>query len=96
MFRHERVILHKGDAHNQANVLINDSLQACLADFGLAAVMHHTSILTTQGTQIGSVRWMAPEVLNYEGTDEAQGLHTMASDIYSLAMLWWEVCNVPF
>lgn len=72
-------------------MLINDDLQACLSDFGLAAVMCHSSVLTTKTALMGSVRWMAPELLSYEGTDSLSGQPTVASDVYSLAILWWEV-----
>lgn len=74
-------------------MLVNDNAQACLSDFGLAAVMHHTSSFTTKTAVMGSVRWMAPELLSFEGTDEAAGRPTTESDVYSLAMLWWEVRN---
>ena len=70
---------------------MNDQLQACLSDFGLVAVMHHTSGFTTKSALHGSIRWMAPELLSYEGVDDKEGEPTLASDIYSLAMLWWEV-----
>lgn len=61
------------------NILITDDWSAKLADFGLAKKVNAT--LTTQQ---GTVKWMAPEVL--------QGApYTTSADIYSFALIAWEV-----
>jgi serine/threonine protein kinase len=53
--------------------------------------MHHTSGFTTKSSLHGSVRWMAPELLMLEAEEGGNGEATLESDVYSLAMLWWEV-----
>jgi serine/threonine protein kinase len=66
----------------QGNILIDDGEHAQLADFGLANVTD-----ATLGTQHGSSRWMAPELLNYQ----LEFKRTEASDVYAFACLCIEV-----
>ncbi|KAE9406194.1 kinase-like protein, partial [Gymnopus androsaceus JB14] len=50
-----------------ANILISDSGKCCLADFGLASITSTLqSLSSSTGSPRGSVRWMAPELLDYE------------------------------
>jgi serine/threonine protein kinase len=70
----------------QGNVLIDDGEHAQLADFGLAIVTDAT-LGTTSTARSGSVRWMAPELLNFE----LQFKRTEASDVYAFACLCIEV-----
>jgi serine/threonine protein kinase len=75
-------------------VLINSDGRACLADFGLAAILIQTSTLTgTGGFTRGTVRWMAPELLGLVDDDEGQdgGKPTYESDVYATAMVIYEV-----
>ena len=72
----------------KANILINNQHQACLTDFGLATVLHNTGTFTASGTAGGTFRWMSPELLVSAGDT---GMPTAASDIYALAMVFWEV-----
>lgn len=75
------------------NILINADGSACLADFGLSSVMDAevlgwTSLTTI--TQIGgTVRWMAPEMI--EAAENCILRPTFESDIYSLASVMFEV-----
>ena len=77
----------------QANVLISDSCNACLADFGLASlnpVENSTVKLMTENTSVhGSIRWMAPELLLPSEGSSPQ--ITPESDVYSLATTLFEV-----
>ncbi|KAJ3993837.1 kinase-like domain-containing protein [Lentinula boryana] len=55
-------IIH-GDIRG-ANVLIADDFHCCLADFGLALVAESPSLHEKSVALRGSVRWMAPELLD--------------------------------
>jgi serine/threonine protein kinase len=70
----------------QGNVLIDDREHAQLADFGLATVTDATRGATST-TQRGSLRWMAPELLDHE----LEFKRTKASDVYAFACLCIEV-----
>ncbi|KAE9404707.1 kinase-like protein [Gymnopus androsaceus JB14] len=49
-----------------SNVLVSDSGNCCLADFGLAGMMSTFQTLSSiTGNQRGSVRWMAPELFDF-------------------------------
>jgi serine/threonine protein kinase len=64
-----------------------------LTDFGLTAMLHATQTATTD-RGAGSLRWMAPELLDPEehGIPEDQaGKPTKESDIYALGITTWEV-----
>lgn len=83
-----------GDTHVvlntlQANVLIsNDNPpRACLADFGLNAIMFDVFSMTKV-----SVNWTAPEIFT---PGERDFKPTYASDIYALGMLIYEVTRSP-
>jgi serine/threonine protein kinase len=78
--------------HSQSNILINDRSRACLGDFGLSVLLQATT-KTFTGTR-GTLRWMAPELLDYNASDPRGGCFTTATDIYALAMVIWEVSVV--
>jgi serine/threonine protein kinase len=74
-------------------VLVDANYSAVLADFGLTTVVSGTSGMAATSTFRGSLRWLAPELFDVEDTNSA-GLASrpsMASDVYSLSILWWEV-----
>ncbi|KAJ7936955.1 kinase-like domain-containing protein [Mycena leptocephala] len=79
-YLHSQNIVH-GDLRG-GNILIDDGEHAQLADFGLANVTD-----ATLGTQHGSSRWMAPELLNYQ----LEFKRTEASDVYAFACLCIEI-----
>ncbi len=65
----------------QANVLINDSGEAVLSDFGTSKILGSTpSDFTTPNVGYGTTRWISREVLAGEEC-------TVKSDIWSLGML---------
>ena len=82
-YLHGNGLLHRDI--KPANVLLTADLQAKLADFGVATRfgMEHT-------TGTGTPRYMAPEVL--------LGKYDESADVYSLALLIWEIMHqaVPF
>ncbi|KAJ7508890.1 kinase-like domain-containing protein [Mycena galericulata] len=83
-YLHSQNIVH-GDLRG-GNVLIDDDGHARLADFGLAIVTDAT-LGTTSTTQRGSLRWMAPELTDFE----VEFKRTEASDVYAFACLCIEI-----
>jgi serine/threonine protein kinase len=68
-------------------------VQAKLTDFGESKGKLHGSRYTTQ--MVGTARWRAPEVFEDEANREK---YTKSADVYSFAMLFFEVLTgeVPF
>lgn len=83
-YLHEEKIIH-GDLRG-ANILIHDpdDLEVQLADFGLVQFADPKSESTTQAMSGGTVRWMAPEIL--DGSKP-----TFAGDIYAFGCVWLEL-----
>ena len=74
---------------NQPNILVEDSGQVRIADFGLAKITRNLDSIRSASYQGGfSARWAAPEVCN-------KGEFTKAADIFSFAMVAIEVRRVP-
>lgn len=72
----------------KANALVDLEKHARLADFGLEYVVQQAA-----GTSIPThLRWNAPELLRLENTT----VETPATDVYSLGILFWEVCCHAF
>lgn len=74
-----------------SNILIGkNQLQLCLADFGLALPL--PSILTEKDfVQIGTTRYMAPELLQGIIAHTREALCSV--DMYALALVLWEIIN---
>lgn len=82
----------------KANILINNSGHACLADFSLLTMASDQSSIMSSSPGGGTYHWMAPELLNPDmfGLD---GIHlTRQSDCYALGMVIYEVLHgkTPF
>lgn len=72
---------------HQANTLVNDRHQAMLCDFGLARILEENpSGLTTRSAQIGTLRYVSPELMM---SNNAR--HTRESDVWAWACLLLEV-----
>jgi serine/threonine protein kinase len=72
--------------HDQANILVDGSGCARLADFGLAMVAKNLDSKTSDASQRGyTVGWAAPEVMEKE-------IYSKEADMFSLAMVMVEVC----
>eukprot|EP01137_Pigoraptor_chileana_P013964 Opistho-2@68062 len=77
------VVLHRD--MKSPNVLIDAHYVAKVADFGLS-----TFKKPEEGVVVGSLLWMAPEVM--------AGQYTTASDVYSFGVILWELIaeELPF
>lgn len=73
----------------QYNVLVDQGGHALLADFGLSKLttnsVSRSRARQDSNIQVGTLHFMAPEVMT-------QRIITAAGDIYSYAMLMYEVC----
>jgi hypothetical protein len=84
----------------QANILIDETCHARLADFGLLAITpdatsHASSNSSTYG---GTFRWMSPELFCPEKFDLKDSRPTRRSDCYAFGMVIYEVLSgqAPF
>jgi serine/threonine protein kinase len=90
-YLHGKKIVH-GDIKG-ANILVNASGRACIADLGFsrlteAAVITWTSIQSVY--LLGTYAWQAPEQLKAYSVGNTQP-PTRAADIYSIGCLCYEV-----
>ena len=81
----------------QANILVNSDRRACLADFGLAAIVEDTIFADGPSSHKagGTTRWMAPEIMDPERYGyikrSRRKLPSKSTDIYALGMMILEV-----
>ena len=75
----------------QANVLVDDTGAACVADFGLMAMADLGTILLSETiiSPGGTLCWMSPELL--DSPPGSDGRPTRESDCYALGMVIYEV-----
>lgn len=78
---------------SQANILADNDWHAVLSDFGLT-VFGDATVATHTSNPHGSIRWMAPELLNPEIFDMERFLKTQASDVYAFACVCLEVSHL--
>ena len=69
----------------QPNILIKSDGHACLADFGLASIVHGNDSIVPIDVPGYSARWTAPEILN--GAEKS----TREADVFSFGMVVMEV-----
>ncbi|KAJ7585003.1 kinase-like domain-containing protein [Mycena floridula] len=73
-----------------ANVLVQDDLRCCLADFGLSSISASFSLTSSSsGNTNGSIRWMAPEL--FLTSRDGNELKSTSRDIYAFACTILEV-----
>ncbi len=88
-YAHDRGILHRD--LKPANVLVDDSQNVHVTDFGLAKFIGHETGLTAEGAALGTPSYMSPEQAAGR-VDE----HSFATDVYSLgAVLFTIVTGQP-
>ncbi len=89
-FLHQEHILHRDI--KSLNVLLGESFNAKLADFGLSKVKTETQSTSTSKGSAGTLAWMAPELATSDNGCTKQ------SDIYSLGITFWELASreIPF
>ena len=85
----------------KANILIDESHRARLADFGLLTIISESTSLSVSSssfTQGGTYRWMSPELFLPETFGLKHSRPTVFSDCYALGMVVYEVLRgeVPF
>ncbi|XP_012725856.1 TGF-beta receptor type-2 [Fundulus heteroclitus] len=77
-----------------SNILVKKDLTCCLCDFGLALRLDNTlsvDELANSG-QVGTARYMAPEVL--ESRINLENIESFKqADVYSMALVLWEIIS---
>ncbi|KAG7280156.1 hypothetical protein CRUP_037740, partial [Coryphaenoides rupestris] len=73
------------------NILLKSNLTACLADFGLALRFESGKSVSDTHGQVGTRRYMAPEVL--EGAINIQRDAFLRIDMYALGLVLWELAS---
>jgi serine/threonine protein kinase len=83
---------------SKANILINDSGHACLADFSLLTIVPDQSTIIPTCIGGGTIPWMSPELLDPEKFGLKEVRPTKESDCYALGMVIYEVLSgqTPF
>ena len=92
------ITIHHPTAHLrfiQANIMIDQNGEACLADFGLLTFVSDPSNSKSLSsvTNAGTTRWMSPELLYPEQFGFKQSRPTKESDCYALGMVILEVLS---
>ena len=95
-----RVTLLSYGTHLKANILIDETGCARLADFGLLTIISdpESFLSSSSYTQGGTVRWISPERIVPQEFELKDGRPTESSDCYSLGMVIYETIsgNPPF
>ena len=75
------------------NILVKNSLECCIADFGLAVIKGPSSNVNfPTNPKQGTKRYMAPEILD-ETIDMSNFDCFKQVDIYAFGLIVWEVCK---
>ncbi|KIJ11351.1 hypothetical protein PAXINDRAFT_101706 [Paxillus involutus ATCC 200175] len=101
-YLHSRSVVH-GDLSG-ANVLIHANERACISDFGLSTLLTQLggSTFATTHQAPGTLRWTAPELLDFEEPEDEGDLpHAVPSprsDVYSFGRIMLQILTgkVPY
>lgn len=87
-YLHEKNIVHRD--LKSPNVLLDGQFHAKICDFGLSKIKLKSTIKTVSPL-VGTLRWIAPEVIEGSG-------HSKESDVYTLGLVLWELASrdIPF
>jgi serine/threonine protein kinase len=77
----------------QANILLDSLRRARITDFGLSIAMSQVPLASTHDPY-DTARWTAPELHDNDPNDASIGMYTEASDIYAMAITFWEVKHI--
>ncbi|XP_014214028.1 activin receptor type-2A [Copidosoma floridanum] len=100
MHLHEEIPANKADGYKPAvahrdfkskNVLLKNDMTACIADFGLALIFHPGKPCGDTHGQVGTRRYMAPEVL--EGAINFTRDSFLRIDMYACGLVLWELAS---
>ena len=81
--------------HAQVNVLIDDSDEPRISDFGLVRVIDPQALSkTTSFKGLGAHRWLAPELVNVERFGVELHKLTDKSDVYAFSCVCLEVSTI--
>ena len=84
----------------KANILIDQTGRARLADFGMVTIISDYSNLASSSSYTGggTARWMSPELIDPKRFGFEKGYRTKSSDCYALGMVVYETIsgNPPF
>uniref|UniRef100_UPI00398ED6BE activin receptor type-2A isoform X1 n=1 Tax=Pristiophorus japonicus TaxID=55135 RepID=UPI00398ED6BE len=86
---HKPAIAHRD--FKSKNVLLKNNLTACIGDFGLALRFEAGKSAGDTHGQVGTRRYMAPEVL--EGAINFQRDAFLRIDMYSMGLVLWELAS---
>lgn len=108
-FLHEKKIVHRDlKSHNimvrcaKARGMDVKYIKVKVADFGLSRTKEKSQTYSGQTQNMGTTRWMAPEMMKFGNDDGQVGeldlKHPFKCDIYSFAMVCFEILtgDVPF
>lgn len=89
-FLHDRDVIHRDI--KSLNILLSEDFSAKLSDYGLAKIKENSTSSTSVVQAVGTLPWMAPELL------EDEPLYSIYSDIYSYSLVLLEMAThkIPF
>ncbi|KAG2132291.1 kinase-like domain-containing protein [Suillus bovinus] len=90
-YLHRKKVIH-GDL-KPANILLDNSFNAVLTDFGLSRVLEASGFTTSNIKAVGTLRYMARELMNPTYPTITAPLPTVQSDIWSAGMTGLEILS---